>query len=387
MLIKLRFVLLGVALSLALVCPIARAASGTVIIVAEGVSPQVLDLGKSYLRKSDNEPELSTSFDELQDEATPATVGADALAQLRGALQTAHDNGLATGLVTTGDISKIAPLFLKLEGDVAAGLTAQGAPYEFLAGGGAANLADASEKITANGGTFVGSADALDDELKGRILVAQTPGELSYAIDRDPAQESGLGELATTALDTLAAGDKSFVLIIHDSLIKRALDTKDTPALFEQFRELNTLVGDVIARRDDDPNLKVAALMTGASNTPAFSTTSVEEQSDAFSVLSNLQKSFAGAGAQLKGKTVEDISAFADADAGDYRGWNLSQEDKEKIAAGTLDAETALRASYEPMLKLNYDAKPTQPYGFVLGFDAPNGLVEALRAAVATPAK
>jgi len=365
----------------------ARAASGTVIIVAEGLSPQVLDLGKGYLRKADDDLELSTSFDELKDKAKSATVGADALTQLSGILQTAHDNGYATGLVTTGDVTKIAPLFYKLDGDVAADLTAKNAPYEFLAGGGAMNLPGASERIAANGGTFVGAADALDGELKGRVLATEVPGELDYSIDRDPTQESGLGELATTAIDTLAAGDKPFVLVIHDSLIKRALDTKDTPALFEQFRELNTLVGDAVARRDDDPNLKVAALMTGASNTPAFSTTSPEEQNNAFFVASNLQKSFAGAGTELKGKTVEDITAFADADAGDYRGWNVSQIDKDKIAAGTLDPETALRASYEPTLKLNYNATPTQPYAFALGFDAPNGLVPALQAAVATPAK
>lgn len=365
----------------------ARAASGTVVIIAEGLSPQVLELGKGYLRKSDDDAQLSTSFDELRDKAKSATVSADALSQLSGVLQSAHDHGYATGLVTTGDVTKIAPLFYKLDGDISAALTAKNAPFEFMAGGGAANLTGAGEKFAASGNTFVASADALDGELKGRVLAVETPGELDYSLDRDPAQESGLGELASTALDTLAAGDKPFVLVIHDSLIKRALDTKDTPALFEQFRELNTLVGDAVARRDDDPNLKIAVLMTGSSNVPTFSTQAPDEQNNAFFVASNLQKSFAGAGAQLKGKTVEDITAFADADAGDYRGWSISQADKEKIAAGTLDPETAIRASYEPALKISYAPATAQPTAFTLGFDAPNGLVEALMAAVATPAK
>ncbi|BCM92957.1 hypothetical protein IAD21_04841 [Abditibacteriota bacterium] len=365
----------------------ARAATGTVIIVAEGLSPQVLDLGKGYLRKADEDAELTTSFDELKDKAKPATVGADALAQIKGLLQAAHDNGYATGLITTGDVTKVAPLFYNLQGDVAADLTAKDAPYEFIAGGGAANLAGASEKIAANGGTFVASSDALDGDLKGRILATEVPGELNYSLDRDPAQESGLGELATAALDTLTAGNKPFVLVIHDSLIAKAVQNRDTPALFEQFRELNTIVGDAVARRDDDPNLKVAALMTGATMSPTFTTQSPEEQNNAYYVASNLDESFTFAGQSLKGKTVEDITAFADVDAGEYKGWKVSEADKAKIAAGTLDPEIALRASYEPTLKLNYVATPSDAYAFTLGFEAPEGLVPALKAAVATPAK
>ena len=390
--IKFRLTLvLAVAWLLVLVPTGADAASGAVIIVAEGLSPQVLDLGKAYIRNADDNAQLSTSLNELKEKAKPA---AFSLTHLKGILQTAHNNGYATGLVTTGDISKIAPMFYKLNGDVTAGLTAQDAPFEFLAGGGAANLTGASDKMAANGDTFVASADALDGQLIGRVLAAQTPGELNYAIDRDPALESGLGELATTALDVLSSGDKPFVLVIHDSLLKRALDSKDTPALFEQFRELNTLVGDIAARRDDDPNLKIAVLMTGASSAPVFSTTSVEEQNSAFSVISSLQKSFAGAGQSLRGKTVEDITVFADADAGDYRGWNISESDKEKIADGTLDPESALRAWYEPILKFRYDATLPQSSAFTLGFEAPgdlmkapDGLMEALRAAVALPVK
>ncbi len=382
--------LLGIALAAATfsAAPLAaHAATGTVVVIAEGLSPQVLELGRGYLRKSGEDAELTTAFDEVKDKAKPAPVPADALAQMSGLLQTASNNGYATGLITTGDVTKIAPLFYKLDGDVAAGLTAKDAPYDFLAGGGAANLPNASAQLTANGGTFVASSDALDGDLKGRVLVSEAPGELSYAIDRDPATEAGLSELATTALDRLEAGDRPFVLVIHDSLLKRAVDTKDTPALFEQFRELNTLTGDVVARRDDDPALKVALVMTGASAVPAFNTTSLDEQNNAFFVAANLQKSFAGGGASLKGKTVDDVTAFADADAGDYRGWKVTESDKEKIAAGTLDPEAALRAAYEPVLKLDYAATPSQAAAYTFGFDAPNGLVDALKAAVATPVK
>lgn len=366
--------------------PRAHAASGTIVVVAEGASPQVLELGKGYLRKASDDAELSTSFDQLKDTAKPATAGADALSQLSGVLQTAHDNGYATGLVTTGDVSKIAPLFYKLDGDVGADLTAKTAPYDFLAGGGAASLPGAGAAMQAAGGTFVSNSDALGGELKGRVLAVETPGELSYAIDRDPTSESGLGELASAAIDTLSAGQKPFLLVIHDSLLNKALQAHDTPAMFEQFRELNTLVGDALGRRDDDAGLKVAVLMTGASVEPRFSTTSTQEQSNAFFVASNLQHSFSGAGQAIKGKSLEDITAFTDAETGEYPGWKVSDADKAKIAAGTLDPETAIRASYEPILKLDYAPVPAEASAFVAGFDAPNGLVPALLAMVSTPA-
>lgn len=366
--------------------PRAFAASGTIVIVAEGASPQVLELGQGYLRKAGDDAELSTSFDQLKDTAKPATAGADALSQLSGVLQTAHDNGYATGLVTTGDVSKIAPLFYKLDGDVGAGLTAKNAPYDFLAGGGAASLTGAGAAMKAAGGTFVADSDALGGDLKGRVLAAQTPGELSYAIDRDPTSESGLGELASAAIDTLSAGQKPFVLVIHDSLIAKALQARDTPAMFEQFRELNTLVGDALGRRDDDADLKVAVLMTGGAITPRFSTTSAQEQSNAFYVASNLQHSFSGAGQTLKGASLEDITAFTDAETGGYPGWKVSDADKAKIAAGTLDPETAIRASYEPILKLDYAQAPAEASAYVAGFNAPNGLIAALTAIVSAPA-
>lgn len=364
----------------------ARAASGTVVIVAEGLSPQVLELGKGYLRKADADSELTTAFDELKAKGSPS--GAATLADMSGLLQSAHDNGYATGLVTTGDITSIAPLFYNLQGEVLPRLTAKEAPYEFIAGGGAANLPGAPEKIAANGDTFVASSQGLDAELKGRVLAAEAPGDLNYSLDRDPAQESGLGELTTAALDTLGAGDKPFVLVVHDSLLAKALQNHDTPALFEQFREINTIVGDAVARRDDDPTLKIAVLMTEARVVPHFATQSTEEQQDAYSVASNLNQSFVLAGKSLQGKTVEDITAFADPDAGEYKGWKITEGDKAKIADGTLNPETAIRAFYEPLLKLDYATTiPAPGSALTLGFEAQVGLVAGIKKLIATPAK
>ncbi|HEX9996738.1 MAG TPA: hypothetical protein VGB45_06315, partial [Abditibacterium sp.] len=52
----------------------AHAAKQYVVVVAEGLSPQVLDLGKSYLRKADEDPEQLTSFDSLIADGKTASV-------------------------------------------------------------------------------------------------------------------------------------------------------------------------------------------------------------------------------------------------------------------------------------------------------------------------
>lgn len=359
------------------------AAKQYVIVVAEGASPQVLDLGKAYLRKADEDPELATSFDTLME--TGKMTGADALTSLQGLLETAENSGYKTGLVTTGDISKVAPLFYA---DAPSALLGAGAKYDFLAGGGRLQLGpDAGTKVKATGGTYLSTEEGLDAEIKGRVLAAQADGDLDYAIDRDPSQQAGLGELATLAMDTLGAGDTPFVLVVHDTLIKKALDSKDTPALFEQFRELNGILADVSARRDDNANLGLAVLMTGSDATPRFTTQVDAEQQNALFVVSNLSLSYAGAGRALKGADDAAVTAFADPTDGQYKGFRVSGATRQGLIAGTLDGETAVRTAYEPLLKFGFDGPAAAPAAYTLGFEAPNGLAAALQAAVASPAK
>ncbi len=364
------------------------AAKQYVVVIAEGASPQVLDLGKAYLRKAEDDAELSTSFDALITAGKSANAGTDALTQMQGLLETAEKNGYKTGLVTTGDLSAVAPLFYSLGGDAASALTGADAKYDFLAGGGRAKFGEgAGEKIKAGGGTYIIDEEGLDGEISGRVLAAQADSDLDFALDRDPTVQAGLGELSTLALDTLGAGDAPFVLVIHDTLVKKALDTKDTPALFAQFRELDAILADVTARRDDNANLGLAVLMTGSQNTPLFTTPVEAEQQNALFILSNLALSYAGAGRALKGADNDAIAAFANATDGQYPGLRLSPQTREGITAGTVDSETAVRASYEPALKFGFSGPAAAPVAYALGFDAPDGLVAALQAAVASPAK
>lgn len=356
-----------------------------VIIVAEGASPQVLSLGKDYLRSSNNDPALTTSFDALMDAGKMAPTSATALADMKGILSTAKANGFKTGLVTTGDVSQVAPLFYNLDGDTATALSSATAQYDFLGGGGQTTLANAGAQVKAAGGTYVTNSTDLSGDLKGRVLSLQNPGALDYALDRDPAQESGLAEMASIAMDDL--GDAPYVLIVHDGLFKQAIDTHDTPALLEEFRELDLVASDALSRHDANPDLGIATLMTGSDATPQFMAgTTTQAQSDAFFIVSNLGRSFAGTQAQLKGADVATITAFADPEEGTYRGWKISEADKARIAAGTLDPETAVRASYEPVLRLEYAPTAIAPAAYTVGIDASAGLVPALKAAVATPA-
>jgi len=368
--------------------PAQAAARQYVVVIAEGASPQVLDMGKAYLRKADDDAELSTSFDTLMTTGKMTDAGADSLSQMQGLLENAEKSGFKTGLVTTGDLTAVAPLFYALDGDAASALTGAGAKYDFLAGGGRAKLgADAGGKIKASGGTYLNSAEALDAEVSGRVLAAQADGDLDFALDRDPSAQAGLGELATLAMDTLGAGDSPFVLVIHDTLVKKAIDTKDTPALLEQYRELNAVLADVQARRDDNANLGLAVLMTGGGATPRFTSQVDAEQQNALFVLSNLSLSYAGAGKALTGANDEAITAFVDSTDGQYKGFRLSPQTREQIIAGTLNPEVAVRAAYESAVKVGFDGPAAAPVAYTLGFDAPNGLVAALQAAVAAPAK
>lgn len=356
-----------------------------VVIVAEGLSPQVLQLDRDYLRVANDDAALTTSFDGLMENGKAATVSNNAIADMKGLLSLAKSNGYKTGLVTTGDISTVAPLFYDMNGDTATALASAQAQYDFIGGGGRANLATAGDQVKAMGGSYLANADDFAGDVKGRVLSAQAPGELAYAIDRDPTMQSSLSEMASLAMDKL--GDAPYVLVVHDGLTKKALDARDTPALLEEVRELETITADAASRRDENPDLGIGLVLTGGTTVPRFmDNTSNLDKGNAFFVLNNLGSSFTGAGMKLKGADAETITMFADANDGEYRAWNVTPTQKQQIAAGTLNPETALRASYEPVFKMEYAAQTVAPTAYAVGIDTTDGLVESLKAAVSTPA-
>ena len=354
------------------------AAKQYVVVVSEGTSPQVLDLGKGYLRKADEYPELTTQFDQLIEGGKAASAKSSVISDLSGILETAEQNGYKTGFVTTTDVTKVAPLFY-------ANLASALAKGDFIAGGGRTSTATAGAALKAAGGTYITNSDELAEEIKGRVLAVEADGDLSYAIDRKPEDEASLAELATLAIDTLGDNDTPFVLVVHDTLIKKALETKDSPALFEQFREVDGILGDALSRQEDNANFGVAAILTGGAITPQFRAGA--DANNSYFVLSSLQKSFSGVGSALKGADVDSITEFADPEQGEYRGWKLSAAQKQQIAAGTLNAETVARGAYEPVIKLDYAAAATSPVAYTIGIDGSAGVAEGIKAAVSKPAK
>lgn len=359
-----------------------------VVVISEATSPAVLELGKNYLRKADEDPELTIAFDDLQANGKTSTAGADALTQLQGLLSTAEKNGFKTGLVTTGDLTTVAPLFYNLNGTTADALADAQAQYDFLGGAGGSKLTRAGATLKAANGSYIPTVDDLTDDIKDRVLITQNADSLNYAIDRDPLTEISLSEVATLAMDTLSVDNSPFVLVIHDTMLKKALDARDTPALFEQFRELDTIVSEALRRHNDEnPNLAVTTLLTGNAITPRWPAN--VNVSNSYFILSKLTRSFAGVGKTLKGADTETIDAFADAESGEYPGWKLSAADKAKFTAGTLDPEVAVRAAYEPAIKLEYASVATTPTVYTVGLEvAPNAsALAALSAAVATPAR
>ncbi len=364
-----------------------------VVVVAEGLNPQMIELGSSYLKYAAPDETAPTALADFKSKAKAQMAPVDALNSLKSLLKNAGAAGWKTGLVTDGDLTQVAPLFYDLPtpGAPAALALVNDVRADFLGGGGRAAFgADLKNALVKAGGTALFDADtfeANEGELKGKTLSLQAEGPLSYAIDRDAATEAGLGDMASLALQKLSEGDRPFLLVIHDALLGKAVVAHDTPAVFEQLRELDGIVSDLSAARDakDKPaDMGVALLATGSAEAPQWTTDDATARSNAFFVLSELPVSFSHAGQTLQGATADKLTAFA---TDEYKGWKLSEADRAAILAGTLSPEAALRASYEPTFALKY--APTAPDAtlYALGLDLNGDPIAALNAIALLPMK
>jgi len=320
-----------------------------VVVVAEGVSPQAVDFGRVYL-KTAYEQGATVAFDDLKANGKMATAGNFSPANIKGLLKTAAANGYKTGLVTTDDAVKTAAMFY----DTTPEAIAQ-TQFDVLAGGGRASAGTAAETIKGAGGTAFLDVESLNEEPKGKILALQADSGLSWNLDRDAEKEAGFAELATLALQSLSADNKPFLLVIHDTLLAKALNAKDTPAALEQFKELDGILGDIMGTREGAENpddFGVAVVATGGAMVPKWNTDLPNERADALYIVSALPMSYAKAGETLKGADDAKLKEFATTR---YKGWQLADATRAEIVAGTLAPEAAIRASYEPALKISYD--------------------------------
>lgn len=371
-----------------------------VVLVAEGLSPQMMELGTSYVKRAQGEDAVS-GFEELRGQAKTRPAGADTLAGLHNLLKNAAAQGYKTGLVTTDDVTKVAPLFYGLAGGNGPNMArtlVNDVKFDFLAGGGRGafvpqgkdgslrtDAVDLGADLTKAGGTAIFDADALEtvEEIKGKALVLQSDASLTYAIDHDAAVEGGLSDLTALALNTLSRDNAPFVLVIHDTLLAKALAAKDSPAVAGQFQELDNIVTNVLSLREESANLAdfgFALLSTGAAITPRFAATAGERSNTLF-ILTQLLMSYSKAGATLKGTDEAGLTNFA---TEEYIGWKLTPENRATLLAGTLDPETAIRASYEPALKIGYEPIAATPAVYTIGLDLAGDLVQTLNALALT---
>lgn len=375
--------------------PKASAPRQLVVVVAEGLGPQVVELGSSYVKASSTEPDATVAFSDLKARGKTAAVGTGAWSSMRGVLKTAAANGYKTGLVTTGDVTTDAALLYDLpsdDKDVAGTLTKTTRP-NFLAGGGRSRFsAEATKAYAKSGNTTLLNAEEFEavdtSTIKGNVLALQSDGELSYALDHDTSTETGLGDLASLALQTLGGenSDKPYILVVHDTNIARALAAKDTPALMGEFRELDGIVADVLSTRsalDKPENLALAVVSTGAASFPKYTTEAPGERSNAVFITSQLTSSYAKATTTLKGATDEDLTTFA---TETYPGWKPSADARAKVVAGTMSGEEAVRASYETAIAIGYDATVVAPTAYVVGLET-GDVVQSVAAVAATKTK
>lgn len=405
--------LLGTALVSLAAQAVSAAPRQMVVVVAEGLSPQVIDMGSSYVRtvaQSVTGEEESAAFSEFRAQAkTQAAIpdsGAVAIESLRGLLKTASANGYRTGLVTTDDVTKVAGLFYDIPGDAStvASTLVNTTKFDFLAGGGRSYFVsnkipgskrtddfDASAALRQAGGTAFLNAEAVENtetDIKGKTIVLQADETLSYSLDQDPEREAGFSQMAGLATQTLAGENNApFVLVIHNNALARAIAAKDTPAVLEEFRTLDSIVSDVMGMRSEQEtpdSFGIVLLASGGSVAPRFTSDVAADRSNAVFVVSQLPRSFSGAGAALTGANEERLTEFA---TEEYKGWKLSNETRAAILAGTMTPEAAIRASYEPVIAIGYENADVKPTVYSVGVDTSAGLANALTAIVSTPAK
>jgi hypothetical protein len=365
--------------SATLAAPASAAPRRIVVVVAEGLNQQVADFGTAYVKTAYG-ADTDVALDTLKKTGKSATENGDVLTAAQGLLKIAAANGYRTGLVTTDDVSKIASHFYGVDGNFITDIN--NVPFDVVAGGGRAGFANGVKSFTDAGNSAMLTVESLDQDVKGKVLALQSDSELSYAIDRDIEKEGGLAELATFALQTLNTDEKPFVLVVHDTLMAKALGAKDTPAFLAQLREVDGIIADALGAREENPSdFGVAVIGMNGNVAPRFATELPNERSDAFYIISELPLSYAKAGQTLAGIDDAKLTAFT---TETYKGWKLSAENRASLLKGDLNGETAIRTSYEAALKINYEPVASGAISHSVGLDATNGVVAAVGVLVRT---
>jgi alkaline phosphatase len=211
-------------------------------------------------------------------------------------LEQAKAHGYATGVVTTTRVTHATPATTyshichrDLENDIAAQLVPGGAGYnpaladgiDVVFGGGRKHFLpstttggfrtdgrDLTAELATHGYTYAGDRaafDAIAPTADTRAVGLFTTSHMTYDLDRNPALEPSLAEMATKALDILQKKQKPYFLMVEGGRIDHALHESNAKrALVDCLAFDNTLKAVIEKARETDPHLEHTLIVVTA---------------------------------------------------------------------------------------------------------------------------
>nr|WP_242404683.1 alkaline phosphatase [Janthinobacterium agaricidamnosum] len=211
-------------------------------------------------------------------------------------LELAKSKGLSAGVVTTTRITHATPAATyahichrDLENDIAAAMVPGGAGYnsalgssglEVVLGGGKQFFTPAKDggkrsdgrdlvaEMKAQNYTVASNAadfNAVDAGKTERLFGLFTSSHMSYDLDRDPAREPSLSDMATKAMEVLAKNKKGYFLMVEGGRIDHALhETTARKALQDTVAFDNAIKAVIAKARLADPDLKNTLIVVTA---------------------------------------------------------------------------------------------------------------------------
>lgn len=198
-------------------------------------------------------------------------------------LEHAQELGKATGLVSTTRLTHATPACFAAHNPVRDNETEiavdilnhnvdvllAGGRQMFLpvnAGGKRTDGLDLIAKAKSQGYTYVENRDALNAVTGGKVLGLFKNSHLSFDIDRDPAKEPGLPEMARKAIELLSSDPDGFFLMIEGGRIDQGAHGHDAATMVRETLAFDEAIGvalDFALRNSDTLVIVTADHQTG----------------------------------------------------------------------------------------------------------------------------
>ncbi|KAI8904882.1 alkaline-phosphatase-like protein [Gorgonomyces haynaldii] len=272
--------------------PVRPKLRGVILMISDGFGPASQTMARNYQQMMYNDSQLMLPLDAIlvgssrtrsssslvTDSAAGATAFACALKSYNGAisvdpqgkpcgtvLEAAKEQGLFTGLVATSRITHATPATFSShvasrasEADIAMqqiGNYTLGRRVDLMFGGGKCFFTPVNQPLSCR-----------SDNKNRRILVENrlpllglfAPDHMNYEIDRDPAQEPSLSQMASKAVGILdhhsKKNGKGFFIMIEGSRIDMAAHTNDPAGHLHDILEYNQAILKIKQFVDQNPD-------------------------------------------------------------------------------------------------------------------------------------